>query len=95
MEKERTSTWQHRLHEIIYESDTTAGKVFDIILLILIVSSIVVVMLDSINKWHLSNGRLFLLLEWGFTILFTIEYILRLICIKKPWSYVFRFFGAN
>lgn len=93
MEKERTSSWQHRLHEIIYESDTTAGKVFDITLLILIVSSIVVVMLDSVNRWHLLNGRLFLLLEWGFTILFTIEYILRLICIKKPWKYVFSFLG--
>ncbi len=93
MEKERTSTWQHRLHEIIYESDTTAGKVFDIALLILIVSSIVVVMLDSINRWHLVNGRLFFQLEWGFTILFTIEYILRLICIKNPWRYVFSFLG--
>ena len=93
MEKEGTTSWQHRLHEIIYESDTMAGKVFDVSLLILILSSIIVVMLDSVNRWHLLNGQLFLALEWGFTALFTIEYILRLICIKRPWRYVFSFLG--
>ena len=93
MEKEGNTSWQHRLHEIIYESDTMAGKVFDVSLLILIISSIIVVMLDSVNKWHLLNGQLFLVMEWSFTALFTIEYILRLICIKKPWRYVFSFLG--
>ncbi|MCW3090536.1 MAG: ion transporter [Ferruginibacter sp.] len=93
MENEGTTSWQHRLHEIIYESDTAAGKAFDVSLLVLILTSIIVVMLDSINKWHALNGRLFEVLEWVFTTLFTIEYLLRLICIKKPWKYVFSFLG--
>jgi voltage-gated potassium channel len=93
MEKEQQSSWQYRLHQIIYESDTAAGKAFDVSLLVLIITSIVVVMMDSIGKWHLLNGRLFFIMEWIFTTLFTIEYILRLICIKKPWKYVFSFLG--
>ena len=59
MEKEHQSAWQYRLHQIIYESDTAAGKAFDVSLLVLIITSIVVVMMDSIGKWHLLNGRLF------------------------------------
>lgn len=93
MEKAGPKSWQHRLHEIIYETETSAGKAFDVTLLILIFASIIVVMLDSINKWHILNGDLFSAMEWGFTILFTIEYILRLICIKRPWRYVFSFLG--
>ena len=93
MEKEGTSSWQHRLHEIIYESNTRAGKIFDVSLLFLIVVSIVVVMLDSVFRWHLEYGRFFLVLEWTFTVIFTIEYILRLICIKRPWRYVTSFLG--
>ncbi len=93
METAASSPWRHRLHEIIYESDTKAGKAFDISLLVFILSSIVVVILDSSKSWHEEYGNLFLKLEWGFTILFTIEYLLRLICIKKPWRYVFSFLG--
>ncbi|HSN60264.1 MAG TPA: ion transporter [Ferruginibacter sp.] len=86
-------SWKERLHEIIYESATPAGKLFDVTLLLLIVSSIIVVILDSSLPLHESYGSLFLVLEWSFTILFSIEYILRLVCIKKPWSYVFSFLG--
>ena len=93
MENEGTSSWQHRLHEIIYESNTKAGKVFDVSLLFLIIVSIVVVMLDSVFRWHLEYGQFFLVLEWTFTAIFTIEYILRLICIKKPWRYATSFLG--
>lgn len=93
MEPVKPTSWRIRLHEVIYESATTAGKIFDISLLILIISSIVVVILDSSPDWHQPYGRLFRNLEWAFTILFTIEYILRLVCIKKPWSYVFSFLG--
>lgn len=93
MEKKGPSSWQHRLHEVIYESDTTAGKMFDVLLLVLIITSIVVVMLDSIQGWHQRYGHLFSIMEWGFTTLFTVEYILRLVCIKKPWRYVFSVLG--
>ena len=82
-----------RLHNIIYESDTAAGKAFDVMLLVLIVASIAVVMMDSVAGLHTRYGRLFFLLEWLFTILFTIEYILRLISIKQPLLYVVSFLG--
>jgi voltage-gated potassium channel len=81
--------WQQRLFSVVYESDTPAGKAFDVGLLIAIVSSIVVVMLDSIQRYHERHGALFFHLEWGFTILFSIEFTLRLICVKRPLQYVF------
>jgi voltage-gated potassium channel len=93
MDEEIKLGWRMRLHEIIYESGTRAGKIFDVTLLSLIVSSIVVVMLDSNAEFHRLYGGLFLKFEIAITLLFTIEYILRLICIRKPWSYVFSFFG--
>src|SRR5215203_5399659 len=89
----KKGSWRHRLHEIIYESNTVAGKVFDISLLLLILLSILVVILDSMQSWRAEYGRLFFILEWTFTILFTIEYILRLISIKKPLRYAFSFLG--
>ncbi len=93
MEKERGGAWRARLHEIIYESNTIEGKAFDVSLLILIVTSILVVMLDSIERWHRLYSDTFNTLEWIFTFVFTLEYILRLISIKKPLSYVFSFLG--
>ncbi|HLL44806.1 MAG TPA: ion transporter [Segetibacter sp.] len=93
MKDEKDKTWRLRLHEIIYESNTTAGKAFDVSLLILIIASIIIVMLDSIERWHNLYGPLFSQLEWLFTFVFTLEYILRLISIEKPWKYVFSFLG--
>jgi voltage-gated potassium channel len=93
MEETKVKLWQSRLHEVIYESNTRAGKAFDIALLILIFASILIVMLDSIERWHILYGDLFFKLEWAVTILFTIEYTLRLICIKQPLRYVFSFLG--
>jgi voltage-gated potassium channel len=94
MTKEKVESWRARLHEVIYESNTLAGKIFDISLLVLIVASILVVMFDSIDKWRMLYGDLFITLEWIFTILFTVEYVLRLVSIKRPMSYVFSFFGV-
>jgi voltage-gated potassium channel len=85
----KQQSWRERLHEVIYESNTTAGKVFDIVLLALIIISIVVVMLDSVAHLHVRYGRLFFILEWSFTGIFTLEYILRLMCIEKPSKYIF------
>ncbi|HEX6426405.1 MAG TPA: ion transporter [Niastella sp.] len=93
MEKANPMTWRNRLHNTIYESNTMAGKVFDVTLLILIISSIVVVMLDSIKSYHLQYGRILYVMEWIFTGLFTLEYMLRLISIKRPLRYVISFLG--
>ncbi|WP_345953629.1 ion transporter [Mucilaginibacter sp. PAMB04168] len=80
--------WRFKLHEVIYESNTRAGKAFDVALLIAIFTSIIVVMLDSVQNIHQKYGELFYYLEWAYSILFTIEYVLRLVSIKRPLSYV-------
>ncbi len=81
------SGWRHRLFTIIFESDTPAGRLFDITLLWLIVLSVTVVMLDSVASIHAEWGALFGALEWLFTAVFTAEYVLRLLCVKQPWRY--------
>ena len=86
-------TWQLRLHEVVYESETREGKAFDIALLICIVISILVVMLDSVSTLHDQFGLQFYIMEWIFTGIFTVEYILRLICIRRPLKYVFSVLG--
>ncbi|MHC4947044.1 MAG: ion transporter [Planctomycetota bacterium] len=89
----RLAPWRERLHEIIFEADTRAGKTFDVLLLIAIVSSVAVVSLESVEDIDRRVPGLFDALEWGFTILFTIEYVLRLACVRKPWRYALSFFG--
>jgi len=86
--------WQHRLHEIIFEADTRAGKWFDIFLILAILLSVLVVMLDSVSAISRVHGIWFLRVEWGVTILFTLEYLLRLICVKRPLKYATSFLGA-
>ena len=88
-----SGSWRHRLHEVIYESHTPLGKVFDVALLICIVLSIVVVMLDSVPGLHRQYSRTFYQIEWAFTILFSIEYLLRLASVRKPWLYATSFLG--
>ena len=82
-----------KLHSIIYEADTGTGKLFDVILLILIVASIILVMLESVESINDRFGDLFYIGEWIITIFFTIEYMLRVGTIKKPSSYIFSFYG--
>jgi len=84
---------RHRLHEIIFEADTQAGKWFDLILILSILSSVLVVMLDSVATVKVIYGPLLYGIEWGFTLLFTLEYLLRLFCVKKPLRYAFSFLG--
>lgn len=83
-----------KLHEIIFEADTPAGKVFDILLIVSIVTSVVMVMLDSVGSIRKVYGGLLYLGEWIFTFLFTIEYILRLYCVGRPLGYAVSFFGV-
>ncbi|MBC7947421.1 MAG: ion transporter [Chitinophagaceae bacterium] len=87
------TSWKSKLHQVIFESNTTAGKVFDVVLLFSILLSILVVMLDSVESLHSKYGQVFFVIEWGFTILFTIEYILRLLAVRRPIHYMFSFLG--
>ena len=82
-----------RLYEIIFEADTWKGKLFDIVLLVVIVMSIAMVMLESVESVRKNNRELLKILEWVITIIFTIEYILRIVIINKPWRYIFSFYG--
>jgi voltage-gated potassium channel len=86
-------SWKEKVHEVIYEADTKAGKVFDVALLIVILVSLVLVVLDSVEQISLKYHSLFVTLEWVITIFFTIEYILRVISIKKAKNYIFSFYG--
>lgn len=86
--------WKFKLHEIIYGTHTPAGKLFDIALLVVIVYSVIIVMLESIPRFDVKYHAYLDISEWVVTILFTIEYILRIICIKQPKKYIFSFFGV-
>jgi len=88
-----TKNWRDKLHTIIYEADTKAGKWFDIILLVFIVASIITVMLESVESIDLKYHTLFNYIEWAITILFTIEYFIRIISLKNPKKYIFSFYG--
>lgn len=93
MKPTNKKSWRYRLHEIIYEADTPMGRLFDIVLLILILLSVVIVMLESVRSIDLEYHRLFYIIEWIITIFFTIEYIARIITVKKPRHYIFSFYG--
>jgi voltage-gated potassium channel len=83
-----------RLHEIIFEADTRAGRFFDLALIWSILASVVAVMLDSVASIRAEHGLLLNRIEWFFTILFTTEYLLRLWCIGRPLRYATSFFGV-
>ena len=87
------SLWRFKLHEIIFEADTVNGKLFDIFLIVSIVISVIAVMLDTINVIHIKYASALYNIEWFFTLLFTLEYLLRLISVGKPLMYARSFFG--
>ncbi|MDD7887250.1 ion transporter [Flavivirga sp. 57AJ16] len=93
MDKPKKRHWKTILHEIIYEADTPAGKLFDIVLLITILASIVLVMLESVNSIDKQFHDFLNTSEWVITILFTIEYIARILTVRKPLKYIFSFYG--
>ncbi|HJH30525.1 MAG TPA: ion transporter [Methanosarcinaceae archaeon] len=90
---ESGNSLRKRIYIILFESDTPAGKFFDEALIVTIMLSVIVVMLDSVSAVNASHGDLLHSLEWMFTILFTIEYFLRLISIERPVRYATSFFG--
>jgi voltage-gated potassium channel len=86
--------WRRTLYEIIFEAETPAGKAFDVSLIVAILLSVVVVSLDTVEPVHARWSRLLLGLEWGFTLLFSAEYILRLVTAPRPLGYARSFFGV-
>lgn len=86
--------WRRRLYVVIFGHGTLAGKAFDIALIACIVASVVAVMLDSMSAVRETHGGLLHALEWGFTLIFTVEYVLRLVCAPKRAAYARSFFGV-
>jgi voltage-gated potassium channel len=93
-EKRPESGWRRRLHEVVFEAETRAGRAFDIVLLWSILFSVVVVMVESVPRYRAEYGDLLFALEWFFTLLFTIEYALRLASVRYPLRYATSFFGV-
>lgn len=86
--------WRQRLQVVIFEADTPAGKAFDVALIVCIALSILAVTLESVAGIRARHGRLLLTIEWIFTLLFTVEYVLRLAVVTRPLRYARSFFGA-
>lgn len=87
------AAWRHRLYEVVFEAETPAGRFFDLALLLLILSSIAAVMLESVTAIEADYGDILRTTEWVLTGLFTLEYGLRLLCVRRPSSFAFSFFG--
>jgi len=92
--KNSLSSWRQKLHEIIFEADTPAGKWFDVLLILSIILSVVAVMLDSVANIRAQHGQFLYGVEWFFTVIFSIEYLLRLLCVGKPLRYATSFYGV-
>jgi voltage-gated potassium channel len=87
------SGWRGGLYEVIFKSDTTAGRAFDVILIGAIIVSVAAVMLESVASIRIEHLPALRASEWFFTVLFTIEYLLRLLCVRHPLHYALSFFG--
>ncbi|WP_460219185.1 ion transporter [Psychroserpens sp. MEBiC05023] len=86
--------WREKLHDIIYEADTPSGKLFDVVLLFVIIASIILVMLESVKSIDTKYHDFLNISEWVITILFTFEYIARIVTVKKPIKYMTSFYGV-
>jgi len=85
--------WRQRLYRVIWQSDTPAGRAFDQVVVVAILLSVAVVLADSVQEWHARWAGPFTAAEWFFTLLFTLEYLARLVSVPRPLRYVFSFFG--
>jgi voltage-gated potassium channel len=88
------SGWRLQLYTIIFEADTRAGRLFDQVLIAVILASVAVVMADSVQPISDRFNGWFTVLEWFFTLAFTLEYLARLICVRRPWRYAMSFYGV-
>ena len=92
--REHEAPWRAKLHEIIFEADTRAGKAFDVVLLVLIAVSVAAVALESVRQIREEYGAILRAVEWAITILFTVEYLLRLATVGRPVRYARSFYGV-
>lgn len=92
-EKPYRQPWRDWLHEVIFEADTPGGRLFDILLIVTILASVAAVMLDSVKSINIVYSDYLYTLEWIFTILFSIEYLLRLLSVDRPMAYATSFYG--
>ena len=88
-----SESWRQKIHEIVFEAETLPGKVFDIVLILMILASVAAVLLESVGSIREEYGLALDSVEWAFTFLFTLEYILRLVSVKRPLNYVSSFYG--
>lgn len=88
-----TTGWRLRLYTIIFEADTREGRAFDVALIWMILASVAVVVLDSMATVHARHGDLLSIAEWVFTLMFSAEYVARLICVRNPWRYARSVYG--
>jgi voltage-gated potassium channel len=94
IEQKPTTHARRRLHEVIFESDTPAGRAFDVVLLWAVILSVLVVMIESVAEIRRDHGETLRAVEWVFTGLFTVEYMLRLLAVRRPLRYATSFFGV-
>jgi voltage-gated potassium channel len=92
-QKPEGSPWRARWHEVVFEADTPAGKRFDLALLVIILLSVTAVCLESVPELRIAHGPMLRAAEWAFTILFTIEYAVRLATVRRPLRYAVSFYG--
>ena len=86
--------WRRTLFSVIFESETRAGRLFDLVLIAVIIASVAVVILDSVQPIRARFGHVLAVLEWVFTALFTMEYVGRLLCVRRPMHYALSFYGV-
>lgn len=85
--------WQRKLHDVIFEAETPMGKYFDVLLLLAILLSVLAVVLESVESINQRFHVALVVAEWSFTLMFTVEYVLRVLCVRRPLRYVFSFYG--
>lgn len=92
-EQQPLAAWQLTLNDVIFGAESRAGKAFDVVLIISIIISVLAVMLESVSTISLNFKTLLYFIEWTFTIAFTVEYVLRLLCVRHPLKYALSFYG--